>query len=63
MHVVHLIDFHKSRTNAAIDTRQFPDHMDKLRVDAIDGIAPTIAIDQTCKVRNARATVDEGWNF
>ena len=37
--------------------RQFLDHMDKPRVDAIDGIPPAIAIDQTNPVRTSRSTV------
>ena len=37
--------------------RQFLDRMDKPRVDAIDGIPPAIAIDQTNLVRTSRSTV------
>ena len=37
--------------------RQFLDRMDKPRVDAIDGIPPAIAIDQTNPVRTSRSTV------
>src|SRR5882757_5732557 len=37
--------------------RQFLDRMDKPRVDAIEGIPPAIAIDQTNPVRTSRSTV------
>jgi excinuclease ABC subunit A len=37
--------------------RQFLDRMDKPRVDAIDGVPPAIAIDQTNPVRTSRSTV------
>ncbi|TSE29347.1 UvrABC system protein A [Tepidimonas charontis] len=37
--------------------RQFLDRMDKPAVDAIDGVPPAIAIDQTNPVRNSRSTV------
>ena len=37
--------------------RQFLDRMDKPRVDAIEGILPAIAIDQTNPVRTSRSTV------
>ncbi len=37
--------------------RQFLDRMDKPQVDRIDGILPSIAIDQTNPVRNSRSTV------
>ena len=37
--------------------RQFLDRVDKPRVDAIDGIPPAIAIDQTNPVRTSRSTV------
>src|SRR5262249_43952666 len=37
--------------------RQFPDRMDKPQVDAIEGIPPAIAIDQTNPVRTSRSTV------
>src|SRR3990172_8502472 len=37
--------------------RQFLDRMDKPQVDAIDGIPPAIAIDQTNPVRSWRSTV------
>ncbi len=37
--------------------RQFLDRMDKPAVDAIEGIPPAIAIDQTNPVRNSRSTV------
>jgi excinuclease ABC subunit A len=37
--------------------RQFMDRMDKPRVDAIEGIPPAIAIDQTNPVRTSRSTV------
>src|SRR3989304_2150034 len=37
--------------------RQFLDRMDKPQVDAIDGIPPAIAIDQTNPVRSSRSTV------
>ncbi|HUA88739.1 MAG TPA: excinuclease ABC subunit UvrA [Steroidobacteraceae bacterium] len=37
--------------------RQFLDRMDKPRVDAISGIPPAIAIDQTNPVRTSRSTV------
>ena len=37
--------------------RQFLDRMDKPQVDAIDGIPPAIAIDQTKPVRTSRSTV------
>src|SRR4026209_2943945 len=37
--------------------RQFLDRMDKPQVDAIDGIPPAIAIDQTNPVRTSRSTV------
>src|SRR5512140_2458605 len=37
--------------------RQFLDRMDKPRVDAIHGIPPAIAIDQTNPVRTSRSTV------
>ena len=37
--------------------RQFLDRMDKPLVDRIDGILPSIAIDQTNPVRNSRSTV------
>src|SRR4026208_640256 len=37
--------------------RQFLDRMDKPQVDAIEGIPPAIAIDQTNPVRTARSTV------
>ena len=37
--------------------RQFLDRMDKPRCDAIDGIPPAIAIDQTNPVRTSRSTV------
>jgi excinuclease ABC subunit A len=38
--------------------RQFLDRMDKPQVDAIEGIPPAIAIDQTNPVRTSRSTVD-----
>src|SRR5882757_6973969 len=37
--------------------RQFLDRMDKPQVDAIHGIPPAIAIDQTSQVRTSRSTV------
>ena len=37
--------------------RQFLDRMDKPQVDAIEGIPPAIAIDQTNPVRTSRSTV------
>ena len=37
--------------------RQFLDRMDKPRCDAIEGIPPAIAIDQTNPVRTSRSTV------
>src|SRR3982750_492680 len=37
--------------------RQFLDRMDKPQVDAIAGIPPAIAIDQTNPVRSSRSTV------
>src|SRR5258706_11544725 len=37
--------------------RQFLDRMDKPQVDAIEGIPPAIAIDQTTPVRTSRSTV------
>ena len=37
--------------------RQFLDRMDKPQVDAINGIPPAIAIDQTNQVRTSRSTV------
>ena len=37
--------------------RQFLDRMDKPRADSIDGIPPSIAIDQTNPVRTSRSTV------
>ncbi|MDZ7749727.1 MAG: hypothetical protein U5K43_13720 [Halofilum sp. (in: g-proteobacteria)] len=37
--------------------RQFLDRMDKPAVDAIEGIPPAIAIDQTNPVKNSRSTV------
>src|SRR5689334_7528484 len=37
--------------------RQFLERMDKPRVDAIEGIPPAIAIDQTNPVRTSRSTV------
>src|ERR1700729_4368880 len=37
--------------------RQFLDRMDKPQVDRIDGIPPSIAIDQTNPVRTSRSTV------
>jgi len=37
--------------------RQFLDRMDKPAVDAIEGIPPSIAIDQTNPVKNSRSTV------
>src|SRR5579872_1176834 len=37
--------------------RQFLDRMDKPRVDRIEGIPPSIAIDQTNPVRTSRSTV------
>ncbi|MBN1577263.1 MAG: excinuclease ABC subunit UvrA [Chitinispirillaceae bacterium] len=37
--------------------RQFLDRMDRPQVDAIDGIPPAIAIDQTNPVRTSRSTV------
>src|SRR6516225_4231798 len=37
--------------------RQFLDRMDKPQVDAIQGIPPAIAIDQTNPVRTSRSTV------
>jgi excinuclease ABC subunit A len=37
--------------------RQFLDRMDKPRVDAVEGIPPAIAIDQTNPVRTSRSTV------
>ena len=37
--------------------RQFLDRMDKPKVDAIEGIPPAIAIDQTNPVRTSRSTV------
>ncbi|TAN55986.1 MAG: excinuclease ABC subunit A, partial [Betaproteobacteria bacterium] len=37
--------------------RQFLDRMDKPQVDAIEGIPPAIAIDQTNPVRSSRSTV------
>lgn len=37
--------------------RQFLDRMDKPQVDAIEGILPAIAIDQTNPVRNSRSSV------
>src|SRR5438094_343857 len=37
--------------------RQFLDSMDKPQVDAIEGIPPAIAIDQTNPVRTSRSTV------
>ena len=37
--------------------RQFLDRMDKPRCDAVDGIPPAIAIDQTNPVRTSRSTV------
>src|SRR5690606_2959964 len=37
--------------------RQFLDRMDKPQADAIDGIPPAIAIDQTNPVRTSRSTV------
>src|SRR6202163_2971820 len=37
--------------------RQFLDRMDKPMVDRIDGIPPSIAIDQTNPVRTSRSTV------
>ncbi len=37
--------------------RQFLDRMDKPQVDRIEGILPSIAIDQTNPVRNSRSTV------
>src|SRR6188472_471858 len=37
--------------------RQFLDRMDKPQVDAIEGISPAIAIDQTNPVRTSRSTV------
>jgi len=37
--------------------RQFLDRMDRPRVDAIEGIPPAIAIDQTNPVRTSRSTV------
>ena len=42
--------------------RQFLDRMDKPQVDAIEGIPPAIAIDQTNPVRTSRSTVghDDG---
>src|SRR6056297_3584232 len=38
-------------------TRQFLDRMDKPQVDRIEGIPPSIAIDQTNPVRTSRSTV------
>ena len=40
--------------------RQFLDRMDKPQVDAIEGIPPAIAIDQTNPVRTSRSTVEIG---
>ena len=37
--------------------RQFLDRMDRPQVDAIDGVPPAIAIDQTNPVRTSRSTV------
>ncbi len=37
--------------------RQFLDRMDKPQVDAIEGVPPAIAIDQTNQVRTSRSTV------
>jgi excinuclease ABC subunit A len=37
--------------------RQFLDRMDKPAVDRVDGVPPTIAIDQTNPVRSSRSTV------
>src|SRR5213596_4133475 len=37
--------------------RQFLDRMDKPQVDAVEGIPPAIAIDQTNPVRTSRSTV------
>ena len=37
--------------------RQFLDRMDKPAVDSIEGIPPSIAIDQTNPVKNSRSTV------
>jgi len=37
--------------------RQFLDRMDKPQVDAIEGVPPAIAIDQTNPVRTSRSTV------
>src|SRR5919205_68858 len=37
--------------------RQFLDRMDKPQVDAVEGIPPAIAIDQTNPVRSSRSTV------
>ena len=37
--------------------RQFLDRMDKPAVDAVEGVPPAIAIDQTNPVRNSRSTV------
>src|SRR5690348_9937335 len=37
--------------------RQFLDRLDKPKVDAIEGIPPAIAIDQTNPVRTSRSTV------
>ena len=38
-------------------TRQFLDRMDRPAVDAVEGVPPAIAIDQTNPVRNSRSTV------
>src|SRR6188474_413617 len=38
-------------------TRQFLDRMDKPQVESIEGIPPTIAIDQSRPVRTSRSTV------
>src|SRR5919202_1771366 len=37
--------------------RQFLDRMDKPQIDAVEGIPPAIAIDQTNPVRTSRSTV------
>src|SRR5437870_7728595 len=37
--------------------RQFLDRMDKPQVDAVEGVPPAIAIDQTNPVRSSRSTV------
>jgi excinuclease ABC subunit A len=45
------------RTSRPSYARQFLDRMDKPQVDAVEGIPPAIAIDQTNPVRTSRSTV------